>query len=121
MLRTRFTVRRLMAVVAVVAVTMGVLVPLLKAIDAANHGPYTISFNQHCQELADRAGLVESPESDVPKVLGRPTSVWRHWTKREPLGPPAPGAYLKTTYNYAPCSFLPCGCSGSTALEVSLG
>ena len=34
--RMRFTVRRLMAVVAVFAVIMSVLVPLLKAIDAAS-------------------------------------------------------------------------------------
>ena len=76
----QFSVRRMMAVVAVVAVIMSVLVSLSKAVDAANHGPYTISFNQHCQVLADRAGLVGSPESDVVKVLGKPTSVWRYWS-----------------------------------------
>jgi hypothetical protein len=71
----QFSVRRMMAVVAVVAVMMCVLVSLLKAVDAANHGPFTTAFNQRCQELADRAGLVGSPESDVRKVLGKPTSV----------------------------------------------
>jgi hypothetical protein len=107
--RMRFTVRRLMAVVAVVAVIMGVLVPILKGIDAANHGPYATAFNQRCQKLADRAGLVGSPESDVVQVLGEPTSVWRYWSVRNLTGSPAAGAYLITTYNYAPCSFVPLG------------
>jgi hypothetical protein len=105
----QFSVRRMMAVVAVVAVIMSVSVSLLKAADAANHGPYTYAYNQRCQELADRAGLVGSPESDVVKVLGRPTSLWRHWSQWYQNGRPAPGAYINTTYNYAPCSFLPCG------------
>jgi hypothetical protein len=109
MSRMRFTVRRLMAVVAVVAVIMGVLVPLLNAIDAVNHGPYATAFNQRCQELADRTGLVGSPESDVIKLLGKPTSVWRYWSVEDLTGRPAAGAYLITTYNYAPCSFVPCG------------
>ena len=102
----RFTVRRLMAVAAVVAVIMGVLVPLVKAIDAANHGPYARAFNQRCQELVDRAGLVGSPESDVVKVLGKPTSVWRYWSVTHLTGNPAADAYLITTHNYAPCSFV---------------
>ncbi len=106
----RFTVRRLMAVVAIVALIMGVLVPVLKAIDATYHGPYACAFNQRCQALANRAGLVGSPESDVVKVLGAPTSVWKyrslvHSITRRPVA----GAYLITTYNYAPCSFVPCG------------
>ena len=105
----QFSVRRMMAVVAVVAVIMSVLVSLLKAVDAANHGPYTISFNQHCQELADRAGLVGGPESNVRKVLGKPTSVWRYWNRWYPDGHLPARAYLITIYNYAPCSFLPCG------------
>ena len=108
MSRTRFTVRRLMAVVAVVAVIMGVLVQFLKAVDAAIHGPYATAFNQSCQQLADRAGLVGSPESDVVKVLGKPTSVWRYSSVRDLTDRPAAGAYLITTYNF-PCSFLPCG------------
>ena len=105
----RFSVRRMMAVVAVVAVIMSILVSLLKAVDAANHGPYTISFNRRCQELADRAGLVGRPESDVVRVLGEPTSLWRSWSQWYPNGRPADGAYLITIYNYSPCSFLPCG------------
>jgi hypothetical protein len=108
--RVRFTVRRLMAVVAIVAVIMGILAPVLTAIDAIAHGPYATAFNQRCQGLANRAGLVGRPESDVVKVLGEPTSVWRYWssvdsTTRRPVA----GAYLITTYNYAPCAFVPCG------------
>lgn len=105
----QLSVRRMMAVVAIVAVIMSVSVSLLKAADAANHGPYATAFNQRCQELADRAGLVGSAENDVVKVLGKPTSVWRHWSQWHPNGHPAPGACINTTYNYAPCSFLPCG------------
>jgi hypothetical protein len=105
----QFSVRRMMAVVAVVAVIMCVLVSLLKAVDAANHGPYTTAFNQRCQELANRAGLVGSPESNVRKVLGEPTSVWRRRSQWHTDGRPVAVAYLNTTYNYAPCSFLPCG------------
>ena len=45
----RFTVRRLMAVVAVVAVIMALLIPVVKAIDAATHGPYATWFNAACQ------------------------------------------------------------------------
>ena len=94
---------------AIVAVIMSVSVSLLKAVDAANHGPYITAFNQRCQELADRAGLVGRSESDVVKVLGKHTSVWRYWSTRDGMDRPAPGAYLITIYNYAPCSFLPCG------------
>src|SRR5215472_8600169 len=107
--RVRFTVRRLMAVVAVVAVIMAVLVPVLKAIDAMTHGPYARAFNQRCQGLADRAGLVGSPKTDVVKVLGEPTSVWRYWSGMDQTGRPAAGAYIITTYNYAPCPFVPFG------------
>jgi hypothetical protein len=67
--RLRFTVKQLMAVV-VVAVIMGVLLPALHAIDAMEHGPYARAFNQRCQWLANQAGLVGRPESDVVKILG---------------------------------------------------
>ena len=121
MSRTRFTVRRLMAVVAVVAVIMGVLVQFLKAVDAAIHGPYATAFNQSCQQLADRAGLVGSPESDVVKVLGKPTSVWRYWSVRDLTDRPAAGAYLITTYNFGPVPSFRAGSFRSIASEASLG
>jgi hypothetical protein len=98
-----------MAVVAIVAMFMGIVVPVLTAIDAIGHGPYATAFNQRYQGLANRAGLVGSPESDVVKVLGEPTSVWRYWSRIDSTGRPAAGAYLITTYNYAPCAFVPCG------------
>jgi hypothetical protein len=107
--RMRLEVRRLMGVVAVVAAIMGILVPLLKAIDAASHGPYTMALNQRCQDLADRAGLAGSPESDVVKVLGEPTSVWRYWSGTDLTGHPAAGAYSITTYNYGLSSLVACG------------
>jgi hypothetical protein len=53
----------MMIVVAVVAVIMGVVVPVLEAIDAMAHGPYATAFNQRCQALANRAGLVGSPRA----------------------------------------------------------
>jgi hypothetical protein len=91
--RMRFTLRRLMAVVAVVAVIMGALIPVLKAIDAIAHSPYAMMFNRRCQALANRAGLVGSPESDVVKVLGEPTSVWKYWSLIDSTtGSPAAGA-----------------------------
>ena len=77
--------------------------------DAATHGPYARAFNQRCQRLADRAGLVGSPESDVVKVLGKPTSVWRYWSATDLAGRPVAGADFIATYNYAPCPFAPCG------------
>jgi hypothetical protein len=95
--RVRFTVRRLMAVVAAVAVIMAVLFPVLKAIDAATHGPYAIWFNGACQRRADEAGLVGRPEKDVISVMGPPTFTYEYesvgvWTR---------------TYNYAPSGLLP--------------
>ena len=108
--RIRFTVRRLMAVVAVAAGMMGVLMPLLNAIDAANHGPHATEFNERCQELADGAGLVGRLESYVVEVLGKPTSVWKYWSATDlQTGQPAAGAHLITTYNFAPSFFMPCG------------
>ena len=100
--RMRFTVRRLMAVVAVVAVILGVLIPVLQAVDAIAHGPNAGVFNQHFEALANRAGLVGSPESGVIKVLGEPTSVWKYWSSIDSTtGRPSAGAYLITTCNYA--------------------
>jgi hypothetical protein len=83
--------------VAVVASLMAVLLPVLKAIDAATHGPYATWFNGACQRRADEAGLVGRPEMDVVSVMGPPTFTYEYedvdgWTR---------------TYNYAPCGLLP--------------
>jgi hypothetical protein len=108
--RVRFTVRQMMVAVAVVAMIMAVLVRVLTAIDAMSHGPYAKAFNHRSQRLADRAGLVGRPESDLTKILGEPTSVWRYWSAVSmKTRQPSPGAYLVTTYNYAPCSYVPFG------------
>jgi hypothetical protein len=93
----RFTMRRLMAVVAIAAVIMAVLIPVLKAIDAATRGPYATWFNAACQRRADEAGLVGRPETDVVLVMGPPTFTYEYesvggWTR---------------TYNYAPSGLLP--------------
>ena len=92
----RFTVRRLMAVVAVVAVIMALLIPVVKAIDAATHGPYATWFNAACQR-ADEAGLVGRPEADVVSVMGPPTFTYEYES----------GGGWTRTYNYAPSGLLP--------------
>jgi hypothetical protein len=82
----------------------------LWVIDALYHGPYSAAFNRRCQRVADRAGLLGSPEGNVTRTLGEPTSVWRYWSAVcMETGRPSPGAYLITTYNYAPCPFAPFG------------
>src|SRR4051812_4710832 len=78
--------------------------------DSIIHGPYATWYNNRCQELADRAKLIGRPESDVVKVLGPPTAVWKYWSGVwTSTGRPIPGAYLTTTYNYAPCPISPSG------------
>ena len=69
--RVQFAVRRLMIPVGV-AVAATLVAGFIWGIDALYHGPYTTAFNWRCQRLADRAGLVGSPESDVAKILGSP-------------------------------------------------
>jgi hypothetical protein len=87
--RVRFTVRRLMLVVAVLA-TLALLGLVLPALDAASHGPYSTWYNRRCQKIANEAGLVGRPERDVIRVLGAPTYT-----------------YGTRTYNYAPCPWAP--------------
>jgi hypothetical protein len=103
--RMQFTVRRLMRRVGV-AVAATLAVGFIWGIDALYHGPYATAFNRRCQRLADRAGLVGRPEGKVLQVLGAPTSVWRWWSMvNTQTRRPSPGAYLVTTYNYAPCPY----------------
>jgi hypothetical protein len=107
--RVQFTVRRLMIPVGV-AVAATLAVGFIWGIDALYHGPYATALNRRCQRLADRAGLVGSPESDVTKILGEPTSVWRYWSAVSmETRQPSPGADLITTHNYAPCPYVACG------------
>ena len=98
--RLRFTVRRMMIFVAILAVLMSILVPVLAGFDAAIHGPFATWFNNDCQRRADEARLIGRSEKDVVMVLGPPTFTY----ELEDL------AGIKTrTYNYAPCSYFPTG------------
>ena len=95
--RLRFTVQRLMIVLAVLGVLMGILFPVLGAFDAITHGPYAIWFNRDCQRRADEAGLIGRPEKDVVTVLEPPTFTYEY--------DDAPGTKTRT-YNYATCSYV---------------
>jgi hypothetical protein len=96
--RLRFTVRRLMATVAVVAVSLAVVPPVLTAIDAANHGPFATWFNHDCQRRADEAVLVGRPEKDVTAVLGPPSYTYEYQ---------GGNGRMTRTYNYAPSGLFP--------------
>ena len=100
-------------------ITAALLVACLWVFDAFTHGPYATAFNQRCQSLADRAGLVGSPENNVVKVLGKPTWVWKYWSSIDTTtGNPSAGAHFTVTYNYAPC---PLAASGLFQVHCTKG
>jgi hypothetical protein len=71
-------------------------------------GPYTRWYNQSRYDLAVREQLVGRPETDVEKVLGPASDVWRRWTTTNmETGRPVAGSRFVTTFNYAPFPFLP--------------
>ncbi len=92
----RWTIRRLMIVIAVLAFFLAIVRPAYLVVDAFEHGPYTRAFNRRCQQIADDAHLLGRPESDVIAVLGEPTEVW---TYDDHLG------VQVRTFNYFPSSF----------------
>ena len=96
--RVRITVRRMMAAVAAVAVTMAVGLPVLTAIDAGTHGPYATWFNRDCQRRADEVSLVGRPEKDVVPVLGPPSYTYEY---------EGSGGRWTRTFNYAPSRLFP--------------
>ncbi len=91
--KPRWTIRRLMIAIAVVAFLFGVIRPIYLVFDAVGHGPYTRAFNRRCQQMADDAHLIGRPEADVIAVLGEPTSTYEYGDWDDvPL----------RTFNYAP-------------------
>lgn len=104
--RRRLTIRRLMVWVAVIAILLAIVPPVVLFIDAGSHGPYACWYNAHMQRLSDEAGLVGRPEADIVRVLGKPSYT-----------------YGSSTYNYCPCPFSPYGkfqvhCEGGTVIGV---
>jgi hypothetical protein len=44
-------------------------------IECANEGPYTAWFNHHHRDLLLRHGLVGQSDSELERILGRPTRI----------------------------------------------
>lgn len=85
-------VKHLIMGVAVAAACLGVVRPVLVALDAGYHGPHARWYNARCQRLATQAGLIGKAEGAVEQILGKPGSIWDH---------DQPGGRTRT-YNYAP-------------------
>ena len=75
--------------------------------EAANHGPYTWSFNFRLKTKAEQGHLVGASVSRVVAVLGSADNVMEFWEVIGADGRPAPGAELVTTYEYYPYPWLP--------------
>ncbi|MCA9428019.1 MAG: hypothetical protein KC994_23270 [Candidatus Omnitrophica bacterium] len=76
--------------------------------ECTNTGPYVTRYNQRLMALATENNLRGKTESEVEKVLGEPTFVWRRWNKwRMDTGEPTSDAEFIVTYNYAPFRFFP--------------
>jgi hypothetical protein len=95
----RFFQRTMVTVVLLIALLL--CVGILSLFEAVGRGPYTTWHNERCEQLSVRAKLIGKPESDVFKVLGHPSSVWKYED--------VPGEPTTTTYNYAPYPWVASG------------
>ncbi len=76
--RVRFTVRRMMVFVAIVAAILFILRPAYFYIDATFNGPYTKAYNRDHESLAAAARLVGKTEADAIRVLGEPVGIYEY-------------------------------------------
>jgi hypothetical protein len=76
------------------ALLLGLLIafPFVVWLDNRARGPYVTWYNEECQRLVDKAGLIGRPERDIVSVLGPPSYVWDY----------GDSSGRRKTYNYAP-------------------
>jgi hypothetical protein len=75
--------------------------------EAAEHGPYTRSFNNRLKAKAEQSHLVGGPSRRVAVVLGSPDNTKASWDVVGPDGTPVPGAEFVVTYEYYPYPWVP--------------
>ncbi len=73
--RPRLSIRGMMLAVVWVALGCGVVRPLYLVLDAEVNGPYSRSYKQHLQQVADAAHLIGRPEADIIPILGEPSRI----------------------------------------------
>ncbi len=76
--RQRWTVRRMMVAIAIVALVLVVLRPAYFYLDANLNGPSTRAYDRECKRIADAAGLLGKTEADAIRILGEPAEIWEY-------------------------------------------